>query len=122
MRNVFPLQIIMPYGPHRTIERARDRKMKRAFFLTLVLAGSLSAVSLVHAQTTAGGDGAGPASSKTPDQGEKPAAGQQQATPPPGANPFPEDTSTVPVMPSKGEAVVPEGTDTGAGIPLAGDD
>lgn len=96
--------------------------MKRAFFLTLVLAGSLSAVSLVHAQTPAGGDGAGPASNKTPDQREKPAAGQQQATPQSGANPFPEDTGTVPVMPSKGEAVVLEGTDTGTGIPLADDD
>ena len=93
--------------------------MKRAFFLTLVFAGCLAAVSPARAQAPAGGDGTGSSKSKTPDQS------QPQATPQTGANPFPEDTTSVPVMPSNRTAALPEGNDSGsatAGIPIVGDD
>jgi hypothetical protein len=99
--------------------------MKRGYLVALVLAGCLGAASQARAQTPAGGDGAGAGQSKPASSGQKPLAAQPQATPQTGANPFPEDTSTVPLMPSKGAAALPEGTYTGsenAGIPLAGDD
>jgi tetratricopeptide (TPR) repeat protein len=88
--------------------------MKRGIVIALVMAGCLAATRL-PAQTPAGSEA------------QKPTAAQQQ----PGsgssgsANPFPEDTSTVPVMPAKGVPALPEGTYSGgesAGIPLPGDD
>lgn len=93
--------------------------MKRAFLLTLVFAGCLAAVSGVCAQAPTGGNGTGSTKSNTPNQGQPPAAPQA------GSNPFPEDTTSVPVMPSSPNAAPPEVNDQGsssAGIPIVGDD
>jgi hypothetical protein len=89
--------------------------MNRGHWVALVLAGCLGAAAQLLAQTPASGDGAGPGQNK-------PAA--PQAVPQSGSNPFPEDTSNVPVMPAKGTAPLPEGADSGSesmGVPLAGD-
>jgi hypothetical protein len=79
--------------------------MNRGFFLTLVMMSGLTAASLSHAQAPPASSGQG----NTADQSKKPA----EATPQTGSNPFPEDTSNVPVMPSKGTVTLPEGTYTG---------
>jgi len=79
--------------------------MKRYLAIMLVLTGCLAA-PLLLAQTQ-----------NKP--AEKPATAPQSS-----ANPFPEDTSTVPVMPSKTAPALPEGTYSGesAGLPLPGED
>jgi tetratricopeptide (TPR) repeat protein len=80
------------------------------------LVGCLVAAPLLFAQAPATGTGQ-----------SKPAADSQQPAPAsqPNANPFPEDTSTVPVMPSKATPELPEGTFNGAEnapLPLPGED
>ena len=108
--------------------------MRRGFTLAVVLsccmAWCLAPEPWAHAQTPAGGDAAGTGSA--PDQSKPAGTGQRPAgAPPPGAgsqsgpNSFPEDTSTVPVLPSKGTPVLPEGTYNGedaARVALPGDD
>jgi hypothetical protein len=72
------------------------------------------------AQTPAPGDSPANGQSKPPTEGQKPAAGPQSS-----ANPFPEDTSNVPLMPSKATPPLPERTYYGgdnAAPPLPGDD
>lgn len=76
------------------------------------------------AQTPAAGDSG---QSRPTDAGQKPQPGtpQPKAGSQSSANPFPEDTSTVPVMPSKVTPTLPEGTYTGTenpGLPLPGAD
>jgi tetratricopeptide (TPR) repeat protein len=97
--------------------------------MAVVLAGCLMAAALVRAQAPAGenaGQGAG--QSKADPNAKKtvaPAAqAGQQATPPGGANPFPEDTSNVPVMPSKLTTDIPAGDFSGSenAAPMPGDD
>lgn len=93
--------------------------MRRGFSIALVLAGCLvgcmAAGPRAHAQNPAGGDAAGSGQNKSTGDGQKPAgASQSGAGSPSGSNSFPEDTSTVPVLPSKGTAVLPDGTDNGA--------
>ena len=83
--------------------------MKRGIWVALVLAGCLAAAERGHAQAPAGGDGTGAGQSTPAAAGQTPAAAPPQGA----ANPFPEDTSTVPVMPSKIAPVLPEGTYTG---------
>jgi tetratricopeptide (TPR) repeat protein len=80
--------------------------MKRGIWVALVLAGCLGAAARLHAQAPAGGDAAASGQSKPADDAQKPAA-----APPAGSNPFPEDTSSVPVMPTKVTPDLPEGTD-----------
>ena len=93
--------------------------MQRGLAIALVLAGCLMAAPRICAQSPAGSGQNKPAG-----QSQQPAGAQPQT----GFNPFPEDTSTVPVMPSKGTPVLPEGTysgnEYGAGgrVPLPGDD
>jgi len=66
------------------------------------------------------GQGAGQAPSQSPGGGQGAGSGASGAG---GSNAFPEDTSNVPVMPSKGTVALPEGTYTGearsysAGLP-----
>ena len=74
----------------------RSNEMKQGFSIALVVAGCLMAASWLPAQAAPG--------QNTP-----------PATPPKPAesNPFPEDTSTVPLMPSKGTPALPEGTYSG---------
>ena len=108
--------------------------MRRGFTLAVVL-GSCMAWCLApepwaRAQTPAGGDAAGtgsaPGQSKPAGDGQRQAgAPQPGASPQSGANSFPEDTSAIPVLPSKGTPVLPEGTYTGedsASVALPGDD
>ena len=77
--------------------------MKRDFLIALVAAGCIIAAGRCHAQAAPGQNP--PASSD-----QKPASTPQVPQKPADANPFPEDTSTVPVMPSKGTPALPEGT------------
>jgi tetratricopeptide (TPR) repeat protein len=87
-------------------------------FVALLLAGCLAVAPRLLAQAPAGGDAAAAGQSK-------PAAGAPQPGKTSSANPFPEDTSTVPVMPSKTAPALPEGTYNGAesaGLPLPGVD
>jgi hypothetical protein len=89
--------------------------MKRGFWIALVLAGCLAAAPRLFAQTPAGGDAAG--------SGQNKPAGDVKN--PGNANPFPEDTSTVPVMPSKATPDLPQGTfneEESERVPLPGDD
>jgi tetratricopeptide (TPR) repeat protein len=90
--------------------------MKRFFPVVLVAAGCLMVAPLLLAQAPAAGTG----QSKPAPDGQQPAPASQ-----PNANPFPEDTSTVPVMPSKAAPELPEGTYNGAEnapLPLPGED
>lgn len=91
--------------------------MKRGFWGALILpvcmVGCLTAGPFLLAQAPAASD-----AQKAP-----------ASAPQTGSNPFPEDTSTVPVLPSKVEPVLPTGTgdwtDNGAvngGVPLRGDE
>jgi tetratricopeptide (TPR) repeat protein len=78
-------------------------EFKWSFLIVLVVASYLTAAERCHAQ-------APPANSD-----QKPAQTPQTPQKPADANPFPEDTSTVPVMPSKGTPALPEGTYGGEG-------
>jgi hypothetical protein len=91
--------------------------MKRGFSVAFVLAGCLCAASWSHAHVP--GDAA--------QSGQKPANGTAQPAPtsPANANPFPEDTSSVPVLPTRDTPAAPEWTHNGAdsaGVPLPGGD
>jgi len=100
-------------------------KMRRMVFVALLLASWLAAAPRLLAQAPAGGEAASTGQSKPEGEGQKPAAGAAQPGKTSSANPFPEDTSTVPVMPSKTAPALPEGTYNGAEnapIPLPGDD
>ena len=91
--------------------------MKRFFSVALVLAGCLWAAPRLLAQ--APGDAAQP--SKQPASGATQPAAPSQS----GANPFPGDTSSVPVLPTQETPAQPEATYNGAdnaGVPLPGDD
>jgi ABC-type sugar transport system substrate-binding protein len=85
------------------------KEMRRFFSVVLVLAGCLMAAPQWFAQTPAAATGQ-----------SKPATAPQSS-----ANPFPEDTTDVPVMPSKAAPELPEGTYNGAEnapIPLPDED
>ncbi|MDR3792170.1 MAG: tetratricopeptide repeat protein [Terracidiphilus sp.] len=82
--------------------------MKRGLGIALVVAGCLMTAPGVLAQMQgsgqAGSSSAGQSNAKGNEQ--KPANGAPQSS----SNPFPDDTSTVPVMPSKGTPDVPPDT------------
>jgi hypothetical protein len=87
----------------------------------LVLAGCLAAPPWLCAQAPASGNGAGSGQDKPAVEGQKPPAAKPQA----GSNPFPEDTSTIPLLPSKGAPDLPASTYNGeesARVPLPGED
>lgn len=101
--------------------------MKRLFPVALIVAGFLAAAPRLSAQAPAGSDPAATGQNKPADGSQKPAAAVPQPPSPSqsSANPFPEDTSTVPVLPSRSTPTPPEGTYYGpasAGVPLPGDD
>lgn len=82
--------------------------MRPIFPIALLVAGCLAGSLAANGQ------------SKPADESKKPAAASQS-----GANPFPEDTSTVPVMPSNSTPALPDGSYNGAEsapVPLPGDD
>jgi len=80
--------------------------MKRGLGIALALAGCLVVAPGLCAQSGADG-GAGAAQSRGAGKSKKQAPAAQQPTSPQpapqGANPFPEDLSTVPVMPTKAD-------------------
>jgi hypothetical protein len=81
--------------------------MSRFLWISVVMAGGLACSSVLFAQAPAG-------------ESQKPPAASQSS-----ANPFPEDTSSVPVMPSKPASAQPDGSFNGADnapLPLPGDD
>lgn len=87
--------------------------MRRIFPVALVFAVCLAVAWLPALAPAAIGQ------EKPADASQKPAASQSSA------NPFPEDTSTVPVMPSTATPALPEGSYNGADnapLPLPGDD
>jgi hypothetical protein len=92
--------------------------MNRGYWIALALAGCLATVSHSLAQAPASADGAQSGQNK-------PAVPQTvpppQAVPQSGSNPFPEDTSNVPVMPAKGSAPLPDSGSESLGVPLGGD-
>ena len=95
--------------------------MKRLFPVALIVAGFLMVAPRLPAQAPASGDPAPSGQSKQAADAQKPAG----AKPQPESNPFPEDTSTVPVMPTKTTPALPEGTyyePESPGIPLPGED
>jgi Tetratricopeptide repeat len=78
--------------------------MKRGFLVVLVAAGCLMAAARLSAQ-------AQPAQSPPADASQKPPATPAK---PAESNPFPTDTTDVPLMPSKDAPALPEGTYSGA--------
>ncbi|MFY9855864.1 MAG: tetratricopeptide repeat protein [Terracidiphilus sp.] len=95
--------------------------MKRFFPFALVMVGCLAgSLAVALAQSPAPGDSQANGQSKPATEGQKPATAPQSS-----ANPFPEDTSNVPVMPSKVTPPLPERAYYGgnnAAPPLPGDD
>jgi hypothetical protein len=88
--------------------------MKRILSVALVMTVTLAVAPRFWAQTPAGGDAAGSAQNKQdkqPAEGQKPAPAAPQ--PPTGSNPFPEDTSTVPVLPTAITQAAPAGGGNG---------
>jgi hypothetical protein len=87
--------------------------MKRIYLIVLVMAGGLLAAPWLLAQTPASEPG------KPVDANQKP------PVPPSSANPFPEDTTTVPVMPSKNtpeQQIIAHDGAASAPLPLPGDE
>jgi tetratricopeptide (TPR) repeat protein len=87
--------------------------MRRIIYIAFVLAGCLAALPLC--------------AQAPPAESQKPAAEAQKpgTAPQSSANPFPEDTSNVPVLSPSAAPPIPQGTYDGAesgGIPLPGDD
>ena len=92
--------------------------MRRGFFIVVLGLGFLAAAGHSSAQST-------PAQNP-PATSQKPA---QQPAKPAEANPFPEDTNNVPVMPSNGSPPIPDGSGSGSGnaanlphVPVPADD
>ena len=102
---------------------ARELAMKPVFAAALLLAGLLAAPRLC-AQTPGSGDGSGPgqskpaANSQTPPPAQQPTHPQTQSN----SNPFPEDTDSVPVIPTKAPDLPPDIDAARARMPLPSDD
>ncbi|MGA3008973.1 MAG: tetratricopeptide repeat protein [Terracidiphilus sp.] len=95
--------------------------MRRVFPVVLVVISCLAGcLTVALAQAPVPGDSQANGESKPATEGQKPAAAPQA-----GANPFPEDTSNIPLMPSKAAPPLSERTYYGgdnAPVPLRGDD
>lgn len=109
------------YKSHPTIAGHEAIEMRRFFPVALVVVGCLAGgLTVALAQAPASGDSLANGQSKPAATGQKPAKAPQSSS-----NPFPEDTSNVPVMPSKVTPPLPDRTYYGgdsAGAPLPGDD
>ena len=106
-----------------------DLKMRRIGFIAFLLAGCLTAAPWLMAQAPAAGDTKGQSKPAGESQKPQPNSSQPGAPAQSSTNPFPEDTSTVPVMPSKIPPPLPQGTyrpeDRGpdsSPVPLRGED
>jgi hypothetical protein len=69
--------------------------MRLCISISWLLAGCLAAVPAMPAQQQSGNEPNQPAQNPSQEKSQKP-----QSTPPSGANPFPEDTTSVPVLPN----------------------
>jgi cytochrome c-type biogenesis protein CcmH/NrfG len=83
--------------------------MKRNFSVLLVLASCVVAAPWPLGQAPAAGEPAAAGQSKPSGESKKPAQASQSSV-----NPFPEDTSTVPVMPATATPALPDGSYSGA--------
>jgi hypothetical protein len=88
------------YGPHRTIEEAVGVEMKLAISIAVLIACGLCAGRPSPAQSSS----SAPSQSKPSDQQKAPPNSSQPAQ----SNPFPEDTTTVPLMPNGNSPVTPD--------------
>ncbi|MGA7857178.1 MAG: tetratricopeptide repeat protein [Terracidiphilus sp.] len=97
--------------------------MRRVFWIAVVLAGGGWAVSQARAQTPANSDS--PSSAQNQPAPKQTGSAKPAAKAPAESNPFPEDTSTVPVMPtasSPGAPIpLPDAADYG-NVPVPGED
>jgi tetratricopeptide (TPR) repeat protein len=99
-----------PYESHRTIGGVGAIAVKPVFGLALAIACCGAVTPRLRAQTA-------PAGASAPAEQNKPAAKTQSpasAPPQSNGNAFPEDESTVPVLPSKNTPDVPPGSFEGA--------
>jgi hypothetical protein len=97
-----------------TLICGEETVVKRALALTVILGCGLTAGPPVCAQAPANGNPNTPANAPSGGSQQKQPAGSRQTPAQPNANPFPEDESTVPVMPTKNTPDVPEGNAGGA--------
>jgi tetratricopeptide (TPR) repeat protein len=91
------------------VDALRKSRVKAAFASKLILVGSLAWMQFAIAQAQQQNQPVPSSQSDSPSSGQQqnPSRTQQQQN----QNPFPEDTSSVPVMPSKGPAELPPGVD-----------
>jgi hypothetical protein len=89
------------YGPHRTIEEAVSVEMKLAISIAVLVACGLAAGPSGTAQPPAPSQ----SQSKPSGQQKTPSNPQQPAS---QSNPFPEDTTTVPLMPNGNTPPAPD--------------
>lgn len=88
--------------------------MKRGLWIALLAAGSLAWAQNTNGQ--AGGSGSSQQQNKSPNA-------EPNAAPPSNANPFPENTTDVPVMPSNTEQPQPDTVGNGRmDVPMPGED
>jgi tetratricopeptide (TPR) repeat protein len=92
------------YGPHRTIEEAVSVEMKLAISIAVLIACGLAAGPTATAQSTPQSPSSSQSQSKQSDKQKTPPNPQ----PPSQSNPFPEDTTTVPLMPNGNTPVTPD--------------
>jgi tetratricopeptide (TPR) repeat protein len=83
------------YGPHRTIEEVVNVEMKRVVLIAVLVACVLAGRDSSLAQSSSP-----PSSSAQNKPSAPPKAAQNQPKPGSDSNPFPEDTTNVPVMPN----------------------
>jgi tetratricopeptide (TPR) repeat protein len=86
------------------LKRRGKKEMNRSLLIVLVLAGGMAAAQGLVAQNPAGTDSSA-ADKNKPADSQKPSGAAPQSS----ANPFPGDTSNVPVLPSKPDQAPPEG-------------
>jgi len=100
--------------PHPNIEGdvmgMMGSKMSRSIGIAFLLAGCLALGSAALAQADGSGQG------KTSAGQKKPAAAQSPASAPADANPFPTDTSNVPLMPTSITPDLPSGSSSDSAI------
>jgi tetratricopeptide (TPR) repeat protein len=100
--------------------------MKSLFGVMLLLACFAAAVPRLRAQAQPGGNAPGPGQNQPPAAGQNPTPVQQPArtTTQTNSNPFPDDTTSVPVMPSRTSPDLAPGEDESPSVhaPMAADD
>jgi tetratricopeptide (TPR) repeat protein len=122
-----PVHETAPYAVHRTIEGAAEVEME--FGCRTKRIAGLRAMAVLGALVTAGCwvHAQAPAASQTeqkPDQKQDQTKTPQKpaANPPAQANPFPEDTNSVPVLPSASAPALPPSSATEEAPPLPQND